>query len=133
MRECPEKLDRPIKTYLIIRLSKSSVNAKPQIGQSDMAKISIRRPHQLTHKQAVDVANRVAKDLAHEYGISAKWDGDIVHVKGTGLTGTLELAPKLMKLDVTLGFMLSVFQQKIQHGVEAKLDHLLDVKAKKPR
>ena len=96
-----------------------------------MATISIRRPHQLTHKQAVDVANQVANALANEYGIVATWSGDIVHVKGTGLTGKLELAPKLMKLDVTLGFMLSMFQQKIQDGVEARLDHLLAAKKSK--
>ncbi len=90
-----------------------------------MANISIRRAHQLTHKQAVEVANQVAKELGREYGIVAKWDGDTVHVKGTGLTGALELAPKLMKLDVKLGFMLAMFEQKIHDGIEAKLDKLL--------
>ena len=100
----------------------------PLLHRVNMANISIRRSHQLSHKQAVDVANQVAKELTKEYGIVAKWDGDVVHVKGTGLTGTLELAPKLMKLEVTLGFMLSMFQQKIQDGIEAKLDHLLAAK-----
>src|SRR5437899_7926229 len=98
-----------------------------------MSKISIRRAHQLNHKQAVEVANQVAKELADEYGIVAKWEGDFVHVKGSGLTGMLHLAPKMIEIDVTLGFMLSIFQQKIQVGVEEKLDKLLGAKAKKSK
>ena len=103
------------------------------IDKYDMANISIHRTHQLSHKQAVEVANQVAKELASEYGIVAKWDGDTIHVKGTGLTGTLKLAPKLMKLDATLGFMLSMFQQKIHDGIEKKLDSLLIAGTKKSK
>ena len=98
-----------------------------------MSKVSIRRPHHLAHKQAIDVANQVAKELADEYGITSRWEGDSAHVKGNGLTGTLHLAPNMIEIDVTLGFMLSIFQQKIQDGIEAKLDKLLSAKAKKSK
>ena len=98
-----------------------------------MSDISIRRSHQLNHKQAVEVVNQVAKELTDEYGITATWDGDSVHVKGSGLTGQLHLAPKMLEIDVKLGFMLSIFEQKIHDGIEAKLDKLLSAKAKKSK
>ena len=94
--------------------------------------ISIRRKHALTQKQAVDVAKKIAAELAQEYGISSTWSGaDTVNVQGTGLTGKLHLAPKVFELDLKLGFMLSMFSDKIRAGVEEKLDHLLASKAGK--
>ena len=98
-----------------------------------MAKISIRRAHQLTQKQARDVADKVAAELAREFGIAASWNGDTADVKGTGVTGTLTLKPKAIELDIVLGFMLSVFEGKIRDGVEEKLDKLLGAAAKKSR
>ena len=98
-----------------------------------MSKISIRRTHQLTHKQAVEVANQVAAELAEEYGITSSWEGNTAHVKGNGVTGSLHLAPKAIEIDVILGFMLSIFQQKIQEGIEGKLEKLIGVEARKPK
>jgi putative polyhydroxyalkanoate system protein len=97
-----------------------------------MTTISIHRSHQLNHKQAVEVANKVAAELAKEYGIAATWSGtDTVNVKGTGLSGKLHLAPKAFDLDIKLGFVLAMFGDKIRDGVEAKLDKLLVDKAGK--
>ena len=95
-----------------------------------MSNISIRRKHQLTPAQAVDVAKKVAAELAREYGISSTWiDTDTVTVEGTGLTGRLHLAPKTFELDLKLGFMLSMISDKIRNGVEEKLDKLLAKKS----
>ncbi len=96
-----------------------------------MSLISIRRSHNLTHKQAVEVANRVAEELANEYGIETSWSGKSIHVSGTGLSGALKLAPKQFELDIKLGFMLSMFHDKIAAGIEAEFDKLLRTKSKK--
>lgn len=99
-----------------------------------MSTISIRRPHNLTPKQAVKVADRVAEDLAAEYGIETEWDGNSVNVSGKGVRGTLHLAPKQFELDLELGFLVSMFAEKIRTGIEAEFDRLLaatPVKTKK--
>jgi putative polyhydroxyalkanoate system protein len=99
-----------------------------------MSTISIRRSHHLTPKQAIEVAKKVAADLAKEYAITSTWAGsDTVHVQGTGLTGKLHLAPNVFELDIKLGFMLAMFRDKIRDGVEAKFDKLLVDKATKKK
>ena len=57
-----------------------------------MSTISIRRPHSLTPKQAAEVADRVAEDLAAEYGIQTEWSGKSASVSGKGLKGELRRA-----------------------------------------
>ena len=98
-----------------------------------MSSISIRRSHNLTHKQAVAVANQVSEELANEYGIETSWSGKSIQVRGTGLSGELKLAPKQFELDITLGFMLSMFHDKIAAGIEAEFDKLLRTKSKKKK
>jgi putative polyhydroxyalkanoate system protein len=93
-----------------------------------MSSISIRRPHSLSHQQAVDVANQVAVELAGKYGIQTSWSGKSLLVKGSGLSGELKLAPKQLELDIKLGMVLSMFRDKIAAGIEAEFDKLLRVK-----
>jgi putative polyhydroxyalkanoate system protein len=95
-----------------------------------MSSISIRRTHKLTHKQAVEVANQVAGELASEYGIETTWSGKTAHVRGSGLSGELHLAPKCFELDLKLGFVLAMFADRITAGIEAEFDKLLDAPAK---
>ncbi len=95
-----------------------------------MSSISIRRTHNLTQKQAVEVANQVAEELTNEYGIETTWSGKTAHVRGTGLSGELRLVPKCFELDLKLGFVLTMFADKITAGIEAEFDKLLEAPAK---
>jgi len=95
-----------------------------------MSAISIRRPHDLDHQQAVEVANRVSGELADKYGIKTSWSGTSMHVKGAGASGVLKLAPKQFELEVKLGLVLAMFRDKIAAGIEAEFDKLLRVKPK---
>lgn len=96
-----------------------------------MGSISIRRPHNFDHKQAVEVANHVSKELANKYGIETSWSGASMNVKGSGLSGVLKLAPKQFELDLKLGMVLSMFREKIASGIEAEFDKLLRPESKK--
>lgn len=98
-----------------------------------MSTIFIRRPHSLTPKQAAEVADRVAEDLAAEYGIQTEWSGKSASVSGKGLKGELRLAPKQFELDLELGFLLSMFAEKIRDGIEAEFDRLLEPKPAKAK
>jgi putative polyhydroxyalkanoate system protein len=95
-----------------------------------MSSISIRRPHSLDHKQAVEVANRVSEELAGKYAIKTFWSGTSMHVKGSGLSGVLKLAPEQFELDIKLGLVLTMFRDKIAAGIEGEFDKLLRVKPK---
>ena len=96
-----------------------------------MSSISIRRPHNLTHAQAVGIAERISDRLSKEYGIGTEWAGKSLMVKGKGLSGELQVAPKEFKLQLTLGFVLSMFRDKIAAGIEAEFDKSLRTKPKK--
>lgn len=96
-----------------------------------MSSISIRRSHNLSHKQAVEVANQVAEELANKYGIETSWSGKSLRVRGAGLSGELKLRPKLFELDIKLGFVLGLLQDRIAAGIEAEFDRLLRIKSKK--
>lgn len=96
-----------------------------------MSSISIRRPHSLDHNEAVVVANRVSEELADKYRIKTSWSGTSMHVKGSGLSGVLKLAPKQFELDIKLGLVLAMFRDRIAAGIEAEFDKLLRVKSKK--
>lgn len=98
-----------------------------------MSTITIRRSHSLAKKQAVEVANQVAAELASEYGIVTTWSGNTAYVKGTGLTGELRLAPKCIEIDIELGFILTMFRSKIAAGIETEFDRLLGSKATKAK
>jgi putative polyhydroxyalkanoate system protein len=93
-----------------------------------MTSISIRRRHSLDQNEAVVVANRISEKLADNYGIKTSWSGTSMHVKGSGLSGVLKLAPEQYELDIKLGLVLAMFRDKIAAGIEAEFDKLLGVK-----
>jgi putative polyhydroxyalkanoate system protein len=86
-----------------------------------VANISIRREHGLPHVKAVEAANRIAVQLQKEYGVLSRWQGSTLHFERAGLTGTLELSGSKLKLEIHLGFLMSVFRERISEAVEQTL------------
>lgn len=95
-----------------------------------MADIELSREHQLTDAQARKVAQGVADDMAEEYGLTSEWDGDELHFSRAGANGRLSLAPGVMSVEVTLGFLLRPFAGKIREHMSANFDKLLADAAK---
>ncbi len=93
-----------------------------------MSKISIHRRHNLSHGQALAVAKKVTADLHKSYGIASKWRADCARIEGSGISGELTVAPKRFEIDLKLGLLLMMFRDKIEAGIEAKLDELLTFK-----
>ena len=98
-----------------------------------MSKISIRRAHGLNHAQALAVAKKVTAELRARYGIDSNWSGDCAEISGSGISGELTVAPKRFDIDLKLGLLLMMFRDKIEAGIETKLDELLMAKSGKPR
>jgi putative polyhydroxyalkanoate system protein len=64
----------------------------------------------------------VGARLKKEYAISARWRGETLLFERSGLSGTIHLRPKLVELDVHLGFLLSPFRERIAQAIEQNLD-----------
>ncbi|HEX7642165.1 MAG TPA: polyhydroxyalkanoic acid system family protein [Burkholderiaceae bacterium] len=86
-----------------------------------MADISITHKHKLSHKKAKAAAQKVADQLAEEYGIESEWDGDVLHFKRSGVSGTLELTDHVAQMEIKLGFMLKAFGATIEEHVHKNI------------
>ena len=95
-----------------------------------MSRISISRAHDLTRTRAVKVANRVAQEVAPEYGVVVTWNGDVAHLRGPGVSGSLKLAPNHLHFELELGLVATLFRDQIATAIEAELDTLLEGEAK---
>lgn len=93
-----------------------------------MASISITRKHELPHRKAKEVAEKIAKDLQKRFELAYEWDGDDVLFQRPGVTGKMHVAKDKLLLDVTLGFLLSPLKPIIETEIEAQLDKLLGAK-----
>ena len=86
-----------------------------------MADISITHKHKLSHKKAKAAAQKVADQLAQEYDIESEWDGDVLHFKRSGVSGTLELTDHVAQMEIKLGFMLKAFAATIEEHIHKNI------------
>jgi len=84
--------------------------------------IVIHRPHQKPHDEARKLAEHVATQMAAEFGMKWRWDGDVLHFERTGVSGSLTVVPAEIVVQVKLGFLLSAMQPKIEQEINRFLD-----------
>ena len=82
-----------------------------------MADITIHQHHHLNAARARTAAEKVADEMATEFDMAIDWQGDVLHFKRSGVSGTLTLLDRAAQLDITLGFMLKAFAPKIEEQV----------------
>jgi putative polyhydroxyalkanoate system protein len=96
-----------------------------------MATISITKRHDLTKKAARAAAQAVAADLQQRFGLRYTWDGDRCVFERPGLTGELVVAASEVRLDCTLGFLLSAIKPAIEREVHREFDQRFAKPAKR--
>jgi putative polyhydroxyalkanoate system protein len=89
-----------------------------------MADIEVRRPHDMSMKDARAAAEKMAAHLGKKFGLKGDWEGDTLHFDRPGVQGSLHLTPKHLKLTVTLGFLLKMMRGSIEQAVGEELDKL---------
>ena len=90
-----------------------------------MASIAIARKHQLTHKKAREVAEKIARDLNDRFDLTYAWEGDHIAFERPGVHGTLHVAHDTLELNASLGFLLTALKPAIEREIHAQLDKLL--------
>ena len=78
----------------------------------------------------VPTVDKVTAELGGSYGIVSAWNGNSARITGSGITGELIVEPKRFTIDLKLGLLMMMFRDKIEAGIEAKLDELLTAKSK---
>ena len=89
-----------------------------------MAVISIARKHALSHGDAKDAAERIAKDLKSRFDLDYAWSGDAIEFRRSGVAGRMNVGSDTISLDVKLGLLLTPLAPAIEREIHAALDRL---------
>jgi putative polyhydroxyalkanoate system protein len=89
-----------------------------------MPDIDIHRVHGLGMREARAAAERMAEELGRKFDLKGDWRGDVLHFERPGVTGTLAITDKDLRLTATLGMFLKAMRGSIESAVAAELDKL---------
>ena len=89
-----------------------------------MADIDVHRDHTLGLKAARAAAERMAEHLAKRFDLRGEWSGNVFRFQRPGVTGSLAVSDKDLRLDVTLGFLLRALKGSIEGAIHEELDKL---------
>ena len=95
-----------------------------------MPDIDIKRAHNLGLKAARSAADKMAEHLGRRFGLKGDWSGNVLNFARPGVTGSLAVDDKDLRLTVSLGFLLKAMRGSIESAVHEELDQLF-AKAKK--
>ncbi len=85
----------------------------------------IRRRHNLGLEEARNRADRIAADLQRQFSLRSNWNGDALHVQGTGVKGQLHVDEENIELVVRLGLALKLMEGPIRSAIETMIDEEL--------
>jgi putative polyhydroxyalkanoate system protein len=97
-------------------------NQKPKGAPRAMAKIHIRRKHNLGLTDAKTQVEGLANRLQKELNAKCQWQGDRLLFKRTGATGAIDVGEDFIEVDITLGMALAMMKGKIEDAINQKLD-----------
>jgi len=85
----------------------------------------IRRNHTLGIEEAKRRADLIAADLAGQFNLRSRWEGDQLHVRGSGVDGWLVVEQNSVELRVRLGLALKLLEGPIHAEIHrAMAEHL---------
>lgn len=87
-----------------------------------MAGFQIRKAHNMPRGDLRAAAEHLARELEDAHGVRARWDGDCVRIKGSGVDGKLTLGEEDVLVSVELGLLASAFKGVLRSEVERFLD-----------
>ncbi|MFO1385988.1 MAG: polyhydroxyalkanoic acid system family protein [Chitinivorax sp.] len=87
-----------------------------------MSHIRIERSHNKPHEEARKLAERVAQEMADEFGFSSRWEGDVLHFDRSGVEGKLSVETDKVKISAKLSFLLLALKPKIESEIHKFLD-----------
>ena len=100
------------------------------VDGSPMATIDITRGHSLPLEDAKNKAEELAKSMAERFGISWKWEGNVIRFDAPsgaakGTKGEVAVSEKDVRVQIDLPFMLKMLKGTIESKVNEKLSSLV--------
>ena len=93
-----------------------------------MPDIDIKRAHNLGLKAARAAADKMAEKLGQKFGLQGDWKGNVLNFERPGVTGSLAVDEKDVRLTVTLGMLLKMMRGSIEGAVHEEMDKLFSKK-----
>lgn len=87
-----------------------------------MAGFQIRKPYTMPKDDVRSAAEGLAKELESQHGVRARWEGDQVSIRGSGVDGQLTLGDEDLLVSVELGLLASAFKNVLRSEVQRYLD-----------
>jgi len=97
-----------------------------------MADIDLHRIHNLGLKSARAAADRMADHLGRKFGLTGEWEGNVLTFQRPGVTGSLAVSDKDLRLSVSLGLLLRAMKGSIENAIVHELDTLFAERKAKP-
>ena len=94
-----------------------------------MADIDIKRAHHLGLKAARAAADEMAEHLGQKFGLVGDWTGNVLNFQRPGVSGSLAVDDKDVRLVVNLGLLLKMMRPSIEGAVHEEMDKLFAKKA----
>lgn len=90
-----------------------------------MANIQIKRNHNLGIDNARTEVEKLAEALRSELQADYTWNGNKLLFKRSGASGTIDVGPDYIDLDIKLGMALSLLKGTIEESINNRLDAAL--------
>ena len=87
-----------------------------------MSRIHVERPHSLGRAAALAKAEQLAERLAREYDVRYRWNGDSLEFKRSGADGRIDVHDGSVRVQLSLGLLLSAMSSSIKREIEEVLD-----------
>ena len=89
-----------------------------------MSHIDLHAHHRLSREEAHAAADELAGDLAGKFDIDYRWEGDHIHFERPGVSGTIMVRDREIRIRARLGLLLAFLKPQIENEVVRYLrDH----------
>ncbi len=87
-----------------------------------MAKIHIKKQHNLEREAARARVQEIAKDLEGKLNANCSWNGDCLEFTRSGASGSIELGEGFIDVQIKLGLMLAPMKGKIEQSIREQIE-----------
>jgi putative polyhydroxyalkanoate system protein len=92
-----------------------------------MADVRVSKAHSFTPDEAIEKVKSF-EDMLKKFGVKAKWKGQRADLKGTGVSGSIDVTASDVTVVVKLGMLAKaagVDPARLQKSIEKRLDSAL--------
>lgn len=82
-----------------------------------MSSIDIHAKHHLSHADAQEAADQLARDLSEKFAIDYGWDGDEIHFERPGVHGQILVSQDEIHILAHLGLLLLMLKTPIEQEI----------------